>query len=45
MERVVAMDAEARQHAGQAARERMAASFSEALVVNAYLDCMKTNKD
>lgn len=45
MQRVVEMEASKRQRAGQAARERMAASFSEALVVNAYLDCMKTNKD
>lgn len=45
MQRVVEMEAPERQRAGKAARERMAASFSEALVVNAYLDCMKTNKD
>ncbi len=45
MQRVIAMSGEELQRAGQAARERMEASFSEARVVNAYLDLLKANKE
>jgi glycosyltransferase involved in cell wall biosynthesis len=37
---VIGMSAAERQGAGKAARERMEASFSEARVVQAYLDCL-----
>lgn len=37
---VIGMSAAERQGAGNAARERMEASFSEARVVQAYLDCL-----
>lgn len=40
MLKFVALDSAERQQAGIAARERMAASFSEARVVQAYLDCL-----
>jgi len=40
MERVVAMNAEARQRAGQAARSYMEETFSEAMVIDAYLSCL-----
>ncbi|MFB2762828.1 glycosyltransferase family 4 protein [Marinobacter shengliensis] len=40
MMRVVAMDAEECQKAGNAARQRMEAQFSEDVVVKAYLDCL-----
>ncbi|MEQ3636267.1 glycosyltransferase family 4 protein [Alcanivorax sp.] len=38
---VIAMDDEDRQRAGQAARDRMEASFSEARVVQSYLGCLQ----
>lgn len=40
MERVVAMDADERQKAGSAARQRMEEKFSEAVVVRACLECL-----
>jgi glycosyltransferase involved in cell wall biosynthesis len=40
MQRVVEMSSEERQRAGDAARRRMEAEFSEERVVRAYLDCL-----
>jgi glycosyltransferase involved in cell wall biosynthesis len=40
MERVVAMSAEARQRAGQAARAYMESKFSESKVIDAYMTCL-----
>jgi hypothetical protein len=40
MQRFVEMDPADRQAAGDAARRRMEAHFSEDVVVRAYLDCL-----